>query len=81
MVKKVSGAPSTAVDFDALLPHIGEFGPYQATFYLLMCVPTMPAAFLAFNQVRVGSRLGGHFQHTRKKICCVVVSDCDNQSL
>ncbi len=50
MVKKVSGRPKTTVDFDALLPYIGEFGPYQITFYLLMCVPTMPAAFLAFNQ-------------------------------
>lgn len=43
--------PTTTVDFDALLPHIGEMGRYQMYFYLLMCVPTMPAAFLAFNQV------------------------------
>jgi hypothetical protein len=54
-----NGGPSTeecpkhkdAVDFDALLPYIGEFGLYQKVFYLLMCIPTMPAAFLAFNQV------------------------------
>ena len=42
---------SPTVDFDDLLPHIGEMGRYQMTFYLLMCIPTMPAAFLAFNQV------------------------------
>lgn len=41
----------TSVDFDALLPYIGEMGRYQKVFYLLMCIPTMPAAFLAFNQV------------------------------
>jgi hypothetical protein len=41
-----------SVDFDALLPHIGEFGRYQLGLYLLMCIPaTLPAAFLAFNQV------------------------------
>ncbi len=46
------------VDFDELLPHIGEFGRYQITFYLLMCVPTMPAAFLAFNQVFLSAEPG-----------------------
>lgn len=40
------------IDFDSILPQIGEFGIYQKVFYLLMCIPTMPAAFLAFNQVR-----------------------------
>ncbi len=45
------GGGTTPVDLDALLPYIGEMGRYQMVFYLLMCVPTMPAAFLAFNQV------------------------------
>ena len=41
-----------SVDFDALLPSIGEMGRYQLGLYLLMCIPaTLPAAFLAFNQV------------------------------
>ena len=41
-----------SVDFDALLLQIGEMGRYQLGLYLLMCVPaTLPAAFLAFNQV------------------------------
>ena len=41
-----------SVDFDAMLPHIGEMGRYQLGLYLIMCVPaTLPAAFLAFNQV------------------------------
>lgn len=41
-----------SVDFDAILPHIGEMGRYQIVLYLLMCIPaTLPAAFLAFNQV------------------------------
>ncbi len=44
---------TTSVDLDAILPYVGEMGRYQAVFYLLMCVPTMPAAFLAFNQVPV----------------------------
>ena len=40
------------VNFDAILPHIGEMGPYQLGLFLLMCIPaTLPAAFLAFNQV------------------------------
>ena len=41
-----------SVDFDALLPSIGEMGRYQLVLYLLMCIPaTLPAAFMAFNQV------------------------------
>ena len=37
-----------SVDFDAMLPHIGEMGRYQLGLYLMMCVPaTLPAAFLA----------------------------------
>lgn len=49
---KPKGVQTMSVDFDALLPHIGEMGRYQITLYLLMCIPaTLPAAFLAFNQV------------------------------
>ena len=41
-----------SVDFDAILAHVGEMGRYQLALYLLMCIPaTLPAAFLAFNQV------------------------------
>ncbi len=50
----ISGGKRTpmSVDFDAMLPHIGEMGKYQLGLYLLMCIPaTLPAAFLAFNQV------------------------------
>jgi len=59
---KKSANGGAAVDFDALLPHIGEFGRYQIVFYLLMCVPTMPAAFLAFNQVFL-SAVPDHWCH------------------
>ena len=35
-----------------VLPHIGEMGVYQITLFMLLCIPaTLPAAFLAFNQV------------------------------
>ena len=41
-----------SVDFDAILPYVGEMGRYQLALYLLMCIPApLPAAFLAFNQV------------------------------
>jgi len=50
--KKKDKVQTLSVDFDALLPHIGEMGRYQMVLYLLMCIPaTLPAAFLAFNQV------------------------------
>lgn len=46
------GFQTLSVDFDAMLPYIGEMGRYQMVLYLLMCIPaTLPAAFLAFNQV------------------------------
>jgi hypothetical protein len=36
-----------------VLKHIGELGPYQITLYTLLCIPgCLPAAFLAFSQVR-----------------------------
>lgn len=41
-----------SVDFDSILPHVGEMGIYQMGLFLLMCIPAcLPAAFLAFNQV------------------------------
>ena len=37
-----------------VLPHIGEMGVYQITLFMLLCIPaTLPAAFLAFNQVGI----------------------------
>nr|XP_040572189.1 organic cation transporter protein-like [Lepeophtheirus salmonis] len=45
-----------SVDFDNILSHIGEMGRYQLTLYLLLCIPaTLPAAFLAFNQVFISA--------------------------
>ena len=50
--KRKKSTTVLSVDFDALLPSIGEMGRYQLGLYLLMCIPaTLPAAFLAFNQV------------------------------
>ena len=44
--------PANVVNFDEVLPHIGEMGVYQLGLFFLMCIPaTLPAAFLAFNQV------------------------------
>ena len=41
-----------SVDFDSILPHVGEMGIYQIGLFFLMCIPAcLPAAFLAFNQV------------------------------
>jgi len=42
----------STIDFDEVLKHIGEWGPYQMTLYFLLCIPAcLPAAFLAFSQV------------------------------
>ena len=51
--KEIQEEPEiVSVDFDAILPYVGEMGRYQLGLYLLMCIPaTLPAAFLAFNQV------------------------------
>ncbi len=66
------GVKTLSVDFDALLPHIGEMGRYQLVLYLLMCVPAcLPASFLAFNQVFL-SAVPDHWCH---------VSDLENSSL
>lgn len=41
-----------SIDFDAVLNHLGAEGRYQTVLYYLICIPaTIPAAFLAFNQV------------------------------
>ena len=42
----------SSIDFDAVLDHLGAEGRYQTVLYYLLCIPaTIPAAFLAFNQV------------------------------
>eukprot|EP00090_Calanus_glacialis_P012639 TRINITY_DN21241_c0_g1_i1.p1 TRINITY_DN21241_c0_g1~~TRINITY_DN21241_c0_g1_i1.p1 ORF type:complete len:616 (-),score=86.58 TRINITY_DN21241_c0_g1_i1:500-2347(-) len=42
----------STIDFDEVLKHLGEWGPYQKTLYFMLCIPAcLPAAFLAFNQV------------------------------
>lgn len=42
----------SALDFDDVLKHLGEWGPYQKFLFTLLCIPAcLPAAFLAFNQV------------------------------
>jgi hypothetical protein len=58
-VKMPKRGTPMSVDFDAMLPHIGEMGRYQITLYLMMCIPaTLPAAFLAFNQVFLSAEPG-----------------------
>ena len=53
-----------SVDFDAILKHIGEMGPYQLVLYLMMCIPaTLPAAFLAFNQESFFNKIFNNFCH------------------
>jgi len=53
MEEAAKRAAVMSVDFDAILKHIGEMGRYQQILYIMMCIPaTLPAAFLAFNQVR-----------------------------
>lgn len=41
-----------SIDFDSVLDYLGAEGRYQTVLYYLLCIPaTVPAAFLAFNQV------------------------------
>ena len=41
-----------SIDFDSVLDVVGAEGRYQTVLYYLLCIPaTVPAAFLAFNQV------------------------------
>lgn len=40
------------MDFDDLLPHVGEFGRYQQLLIFLICLPAcIPCGFHAFNQL------------------------------
>lgn len=40
------------MEFDDILPHIGDFGRYQKMVYYFLCIPaSLPAVFLSFNQV------------------------------
>ena len=47
----MKSSSSSALDFDSLLPHVGEMGPYQIGYIALMSVPIFPAAFIVFGQV------------------------------
>ncbi|XP_064109359.1 carcinine transporter-like isoform X1 [Macrobrachium nipponense] len=41
-----------SMDFDDLLPHVGEFGRYQKLLIFLICLPAcIPCGFHAFNQL------------------------------
>ena len=47
-----SGFAMATIDFDYVLDYLGAEGRYQTVLYYLLCIPaTIPAAFLAFNQV------------------------------
>ena len=37
-----------SVDFDSILPHVGEMGIYQMGLFLLMCIPACLPAFEAY---------------------------------
>ncbi len=48
-----TGGEMSVSDCLQVLKHIGELGLYQITLYSLLCIPgCLPAAFLAFSQVR-----------------------------
>lgn len=49
--KSVEPAPAARMDFDDLLPHIGEFGRYQKILFLLMIPFTSFVAFTYFTQI------------------------------
>lgn len=52
----MSSAGRTEMDFDGVLAHVGHFGPYQLTMYILLCLPaSLPSAWTAFNQVFVAA--------------------------
>ncbi|XP_076057960.1 carcinine transporter [Oratosquilla oratoria] len=45
-------ATSKSIDFDDLLPHVGEFGRYQKLLIYFICLPAcIPCGFHAFNQL------------------------------
>uniref|UniRef100_T1J273 Major facilitator superfamily (MFS) profile domain-containing protein n=1 Tax=Strigamia maritima TaxID=126957 RepID=T1J273_STRMM len=40
------------MEFDDILPKLGQFGRYQKFVYFMLCIPaSLPAVFLTFNQV------------------------------
>lgn len=43
--------PTVAMDFDDLLPHIGDFGLYQKILFLLMIPFAFFVAFVYFSQI------------------------------
>ncbi|XP_046641550.1 organic cation transporter 1-like [Daphnia pulicaria] len=48
-----------SIDFDSVLEYLGAEGRYQTVLYYLLCIPaTVPAAFLAFNQVFLSATPG-----------------------
>lgn len=52
--KSPASAPSSnepSMDFDDLLPHIGEFGTYQKILFLLMIPFAFAVAFVYFTQI------------------------------
>ncbi|KAK7074009.1 hypothetical protein SK128_011647, partial [Halocaridina rubra] len=49
---KKSNHSEKSMDFDDLLPHVGEFGKYQRLLIFLICLPAcIPCGFHAFNQL------------------------------
>ncbi|XP_037785956.1 carcinine transporter-like [Penaeus monodon] len=49
---KTGGQSEKSMDFDDLLPHVGEFGRYQRLLIFLICLPAcIPCGFHAFNQL------------------------------
>lgn len=49
---KTGGQSEKSMDFDDLLPHVGEFGRYQKLLIFLICLPAcIPCGFHAFNQL------------------------------
>lgn len=46
-----SGSSEPSMDFDDLLPHIGEFGTYQKILFLLMIPFAFAVAFVYFTQI------------------------------
>ncbi|XP_050687344.1 carcinine transporter-like [Eriocheir sinensis] len=49
---KTSKPSEKSMDFDDLLPHVGEFGRYQKLLIFLICLPAcIPCGFHAFNQL------------------------------
>lgn len=48
-----------SINFDSVLESLGAEGRYQTVLYYLLCIPaTIPAAFLAFNQVFLSATPG-----------------------